>query len=133
VDETYYGGKPRAKDKLRHQRTRDARQAGTIWAGETKTTVFGMVERGGRVRAMVLPKDSARTWKGTVSEHVLPASTIFTDEHPAYKGLDKTHTAHHRIRHSQSIYVEGNVHTNTIEGFFSLVKSGIRGTYHAVS
>jgi hypothetical protein len=66
-------------------------------------------------------------------EYVLPASTIFTDEHPAYRGLRSTHRGHHRIRHAQNIYVDGDVHTNTIEGFFSLVKSGIRGTYHSVS
>ena len=133
VDETYYGGKPRAADIRRHRAARSPRQAGTKWADDRKTTVFGMVERGGQVRAVVIPKAGTTTWKGTVSEHVLPASTIFTDEHPAYKGLDRTYRGHHRIRHAQHVYVEGDVHTNTIEGFFSLVKTGIRGTYHAVS
>jgi transposase-like protein len=133
VDETYYGGKPRAADIRRHRAAKYPQKAGAAWADKKKSTVFGMVERGGRVRAVVIPKDSDTTWKGTVSVHVLPASTIFTDEHVAYKGLEKTYAGHHRIRHSQNVYVEGNVHTNTIEGFFSLVKSGIRGTYHAVS
>jgi transposase len=133
VDETYVGGKPRAKDIRRARETRSARQAGAQWAKDRKVTVFGMAQRGGQVRAMVLPKDAETTWKGTVATYVLPSSTVFTDEHVAYKGLDKTHAGHHRIRHSQAIYVDGNVHTNTVEGFFSLVKSGIRGTYHAVS
>jgi hypothetical protein len=58
---------------------------------------------------------------------------IFTDEHPAYLGLDKTYRGHRRIRHKANIYVDGNVHTNTIEGFFSNLKRGIAGTYHSVS
>lgn len=64
---------------------------------------------------------------------MLPASTIFTDEWPAYLGVERNYVAHHRIRHSEEIYVRGNVHTQTIEGFFGLVKSGLRGVYHAVS
>jgi transposase len=133
VDETYVGGKPRAADIKRHKRAQYPQKAGSEWAKRKKTTVFGMVERGGQVRAIALPKDTDTTWKGIVSTHVLPSSTVFTDEHVAYKGLDKTHRAHHRIHHSEHIYVDGDVHTNTIEGFFSLVKSGLRGVYHSVS
>jgi transposase len=58
---------------------------------------------------------------------------IFTDEAKAYRGLHHTYAGHKRIRHRDSIYVRGNVHTNTIEGFFSNLKRGIDGTYHAVS
>lgn len=133
VDETYVGGKPRAKDILRHRRAEHPQKAGVEWAKKKRTTVFGMVERGGRVRAIALPKEGAPQWKGIVATHVLPASSIFTDEHPAYKGLDKTHAEHFRIHHAQHIYVDGSVHTNTIEGFFSTVKSGVRGVFHSVS
>jgi transposase-like protein len=94
---------------------------------------MGMVERGGRVRIEVVPSRQGATLKGRIVEHVLPASTIFTDELRAYRGLDRTFTAHRRIRHKAHIYVDGDVHTNTIEGVFSLVKSGIRGSYHSVS
>lgn len=133
VDETYVGGKPRAADILRHRRAEHPQKAGVEWSKRKKTTVFGMVERGGRVVAIALPKEGAPKWKGIVANYVLPASSIFTDEHAAYLGLDKTHKAHYRIHHSQNIYVSGDVHTQTIDGFFSLVKSGVRGVYHSVS
>lgn len=80
-----------------------------------------------------MPDRKRKTLHGVVKKHVLPASTIFTDDWPAYHGLDRDYRAHHRIRHSEEIYVEGNVHTQTIEGFFGLVKNGIRGVYHSVS
>jgi transposase len=67
-----------------------------------------------------------------IGQHVLPASTVFTDEWPSYSGLDGRYI-HHRIRHTEKVYVDGNVHTPTIEGFFSNLKRGIAGTYHFVS
>lgn len=75
----------------------------------------------------LFPTAGARPLQSVVKKHALPASTIFTDEWPAYHGLDRDYKAHNRIRHSEEIYVEGNVHTNTIEGFFGLIKNGIRG------
>jgi transposase-like protein len=132
ADETAMGGKPRRGDVAKFQREgeSDLSGAGGRWRQATKTTVFAMVEREGRVRATVVPDRRRQTLQGVVKKHVLPASTIFTDEWPAYHGDYK---AHHRIRHSEEIYVEGNVHTQTIEGFFGLVKNGIRGVYHSVS
>ena len=58
---------------------------------------------------------------------------IFTDEWMTYKGLDKTYLGHRRIKHKAKIYVDGDTHTQTVEGFFGLFKNGVRGTYHAVS
>jgi hypothetical protein len=66
-------------------------------------------------------------------ERVLPKSTVYTDELPVYTGILRSRYDHKRIHHSQRIYVAGDVHTNTVEGFFSLVKRGIGGVYHAVS
>jgi transposase len=72
------------------------------------------------------------TLQGHVRRFVLPGSTIFTDEWTPYVGLD--HGYHHRrIRHSENVYVSGDVHTQTIEGFFSNLKRGISGNYHSVS
>jgi transposase len=135
ADETAMGGKPRRGDVAKFQREgeTDLSAAGGRWRQATKTTVFAMVEREGRVRATVVPDRKRKTLQGEVKKHVLPASTVFTDEWPAYHGLDRDYKAHHRIRHSEEIYVEGNVHTNTIKGFFGLIKNGIRGVYHAVS
>jgi transposase-like protein len=67
---------------------------------------------------------------------VLPKSTVFTDEFASYNGLDQMpgmDYQHKRINHESKVYVMGDVHTNTIEGFWSLVKRGIGGVYHSVS
>ena len=71
-----------------------------------------------------------------VREYVLPQTTIFTDEFASYAAIPKMEGMgyqHRRINHSQKVYVAGDVHTNTIEGFWSLVKRGIGGVYHSVS
>ena len=74
------------------------------------------------------------TLHGIAEERILPSSTIYTDELSAYHGLENLNGyQHRRINHSAGVYVMGNVHTNTIEGFWSLVKRGIGGTYHSVS
>ncbi len=129
ADETYVGGKPRLKDQPR-------KADGTLAkgrSGKAKATVFGAVERGGRVRAEVVPKDDAGGIPRRVNEFVLPASTLFTDEYVGYNRPGQNFAAHYRIRHAARIYVDGNVHTQTIDGFWGLVKNGLRGTYHAVS
>ena len=122
VDEMYYGGK---------------RKGGTgrpMRGDKIKTPVLGMVERKGRVVARAVPDTTAQTLCGTVREYVLPASTVFTDELNAYNTVSEGRRyKHRRINHSSKVYVAGNVHTNTIEGFWSLVKRGIGGVYHSVS
>ncbi len=100
-----------------------------------KTTVFGMVERGGRVKAVVADNRKKDTLMPIIKEYVLPESTVFTDDFSSY--VDLGHHAndyrHHRINHSAGVYVMGDVHTQTIEGFWGLIKTGIRGVYHSVS
>jgi transposase len=126
MDETGYGGKPRASHQRENisERTRRARR---------KPTVFAAVERKGRVRAQVVENRGGRVLQRTAKEFVLPSSMIFTDEWPLYKGLSGHFAAHHRIKHKARVYVDGDTHTNTVEGFFGLLKTGIRGVYHAVS
>jgi transposase len=97
-----------------------------------KTTVFGMVERKGRVRAIVAPDRKANTLVPLIREHVLPQTTVFTDDFPSYDGLGVRGYSHHRINHSAGVYVLGITHTQTIEGFWALVKNGLRGVYHSV-
>jgi transposase len=123
VDETYVGGKPRQH----HFRNR-SEQLKVAMA--KKVRVQGMVERGGRVRAIVNPP---RPLMGNVIEHVLPSAMVFTDEAPVYQRLTAQGYLHRRVHHTKKIYVFGDVHTNTIEGYWSLVKRGISGTYHNVS
>ena len=134
MDETYVGGKPRARDRAAFAATGNAISASRKWADEKKVPVFGMVERGGKVAAHVVPSTLGPTLEGHVANRVLPESVIFTDEAKAYVGIAKRNGYEHkRIRHAEHVYVDGDVHTNTIEGFWSLVKRGIGGTHHAVS
>ncbi len=117
ADETIVGGHRRGQ----HNRLKN------------KSIVFGTVQRGGKVRAMVVPDQKSATLLPHVQTHVLKGSHVFTDEWQSYLGLGKRGYFHKRIRHSAKIYVDGNVHTNTIEGFWSLLKGGIGGVYHSVS
>lgn len=134
ADETAYGGKPRAAEtretaKLTHLHAPRTR----AYTKKPKATVFAAVERGGQVRATVVPNRKAKTLKGQLSTVAHPASILFTDDYALYHGLGHTFAAHHTINHSERIYVDGIIHTNTVEGFFSLMKNGIRGVYRNVS
>jgi transposase-like protein len=122
VDETYMGGKRRYGSR---------QEAAKRWRKD-KQTVAAHVERKGKVRALHL-RDRSKPLKAIVGEHVLPATMIYTDELEAYSGLKDMGYQHRRINHLAKVYVQGDVHTNTIEGFFSLLKRGISGVYHQVS
>jgi transposase len=132
ADETWIGGKPRAADLRRSKEAAHPKQAEQA-AKARKVPVFGAVQRQGQVRASVIPDSSSLTLGGELHRYVLPAATIYTDEWKSYETPGKRYAAHRRIAHKENIYVSGDVHTNTIEGFFSLAKNGIRGVYHSVS
>ena len=121
ADETYVGGRRRGTPR------------GRPGPNSHKTAVFGAVERKGRVVAVTVPNVKKATLMPHIIERVLPASTVYTDELKSYDGLRKAGYQHRRICHAQRVYVSGDIHTNTIEGFWSLVKRGIGGVYHAVS
>lgn len=119
MDETLIGGRRRKR---------------TMYDPQNKTWVAGIVERKGdrRVYATVIDENTKKKLQDIAHEKILPKSVVFTDDAAQYHGLDADYH-HHRINHSQGIYVMGNVHTNTIEGFWSLVKRGLGGVYHNVS
>src|SRR5438445_9734059 len=96
-------------------------------------TVFAMVERRGKVVARHVGGANMVQIEPHMKAHILPDTMIFTDQSPVYQRLRKDGYVHHRINHSAKIYVVGDVHTQTVEGFFALLKSGIRGVYHSVS
>lgn len=125
VDEMYYGG---------YRKSGGGRRLRGDKGEPLKTPVVGLAERKGRVRAVTVTDTKSATLLNTVREYVLPKSTIFTDEYNSYDGISrmKEKYGHKRIRHSSKVYVMGDVHTNTIEGFWSLVKRGIGGVYHSV-
>jgi transposase len=125
ADESFYGGLEKNKHRSKRQ------HLGTGGAG--KTAVVGLVERAGKVVAKVVPNTQAATLIPHIAQRVLPQSIIFTDEYVSYNPLEGTGYQHKRIHHGQGVYVSGDAHTNTIEGFWSLTKNGIRGVYHNVS
>jgi transposase len=123
MDEMYHGGK---------------RKNGTgrpMRGDKTKTPVVGILERKGRVVAKTVKDCTSKTLLDLVKEHVLPKSTVYTDELKSYGGIGhmKNGYNHRRVNHSAGVYVLGDIHTNSVEGFWSLLKRGIGGTYHAVS
>jgi transposase-like protein len=116
-DETYVGG----KDKGAGQGNRD-----------NKMPVFALVQRGGQVRSMVMPRVTARNLKTAVHANVDKSAQLMTDSFIGYKELGKGFASHEMVNHSEGEYVRGQAHTNTVEGYFSLLKRGIVGAYHHV-
>jgi transposase len=126
MDEMFHGGR-RKNDSGRKLR-------GDKLGSQSR--VFGIVERHGKIVARTTNDLTMATATALVKECVLPESMIFTDEAAIYKQLPQVEGMgylHRRINHSAKVYVAGDVHTNTIEGFWSLVKRGIGGVYHSVS
>jgi transposase-like protein len=126
VDETYIGGKARNMHKGRKTRALEGKGGGSVG----KVGVQAMLERGGRIRAEVIPDSKLTTLIPNVRKHVERGSNVFTDELQAYFGLQSEYV-HDVINHTVS-YVEGNVHTNGIENFWSLLKRTLNGTYVSV-
>ena len=124
VDETFIGGKARNM----HKRKRDVKITGT--GGKDKEIVFGMVERGGKVRAAHVSNRSKEELQGHIKDTVEAGAAIFSDEWASYAGLGDDYR-HDIINHAVE-YVNGNTHTNTIENFWALLKRGLHGTYISV-
>src|SRR6059058_148320 len=115
VDETSWGGK--ARRKMTYSEAARFREA--------KPTVLGMVERGGRVRARVIQSRRGEPLSGAVRANVNPEAILYTDDWMAYKPLSREFADHRVINHSAGLYVRGNIYTNTIEGFFGNLKTGM--------
>src|SRR5271168_4801091 len=111
-----------------HKNVRARKVTGT--GGKDKTAVMGMVERGGKVRLQVVDNRRKHELQKQVREHVEAGSAIFTDELKSYNGLERDFQ-HAVINHAVE-HVNGNVHTNTMENFWSLLKRGLHGTYISV-
>src|SRR5260370_13266415 len=123
VDETFIGGKARNMHKIKREKINRHGQGG-------KTIVAGVLERGGKVRTQVIENTNRKTLHALVREHVEPGAYLSTDDCIGYWGLYKDYI-HEIVDHAET-YVDGKVHTNGIENFWSLVKRGLHGTYVSV-
>lgn len=124
VDETFIGGKARNM----HVGERKRRITGT--GGKDKIAVVGILERGGKIRAAVVPNRKRKVLQEEVRKHVTAGAALYTDALMSYDGLAGEY-AHQVVDHATQ-YVDGRVHTNGLENFWSLLKRGISGTYVSV-
>ncbi len=123
ADETFIGGKARNM----HKAKRAERITGT--GGKDKTAVMGILERGGKVVTKVVPIRKKKALQAEVRKHVEAGSAIYTDALKSYEGLDEFQ---HGVIDRAVAYVDGHVHTNGSENFWSLLKRGLSGTYVSV-
>lgn len=131
MDECYIGGKPRKENKKDDNNDKPSQPRGR---GTKKTPVVGMVEREGSVKTQVTSKDELKfkDFLKMVKKNINIAETLLvTDEYKAYNNMGKT-IAHYNINHSYE-YARGDIHTNTIESFWAILKRGITGQFHWVS
>jgi transposase-like protein len=124
ADETFIGGKARNM----HIAQRKRRITGT--GGKDKTAVMGILERGGKVHTVVVPNRKKSALQTEVRKHVEAGAALYTDALLSYEGLEGDY-AHQVVDHALK-YVNGKVHTNGLENFWSLLKRGINGTYVSV-
>lgn len=124
ADETYVGGRPRI---------RQSRKAAAQGRGTKKTPVVALVERGGRVRAKAVANVSNKNLHAFIEQNVDKSATLMTDEFKPYVKVGRKYARHGVVKHSAQEYANGDISTNTIEGFFSLLKRGIFGVFHHVS
>jgi transposase-like protein len=119
ADETYFGrkqGAPKARG----------------WGH--KMAIFSVVERNGRARSFHLPSVTSQTLKSVLLAHVDRGAHLMTDDAKVYRRLGKPFASHNTVKHSAGEYArDGGIHSNTAEGFFSIMKRGLNGIYHNVS
>ena len=122
MDESYFGPKRKRGGKR-----------GRPSADSPKQCVVGIVERQGRAIALTAENATKQNLLRIAQERILPESTVFTDDWVGYNDFAQAGYTHKRINHSEKVYVAGEIHTQTIDGLWALIKRGIGGVYHQVS
>lgn len=126
VDESYFG----APNKNKHKSKREKGAQGRSLV--SKKPVVGILQRGGKVYAQPVDRTNGATLLPIMVERVAPGTTVYTDEYSAYRPLAKLYE-HGVVKHKAGEYVNGQIHTNGIENYWSLLKRGIVGIYHQVT
>jgi transposase-like protein len=128
IDEVYIGGKVPNMSKSKRKKLREEQNT-----YNTKSMVMGILERGGELKLIPITNNSLEMQR-TIRQNVDNKADIITDKHTSYTHLDKEYSSHETVNHQAQEYVrEGNIHTNSIEGAFSLLKRSIIGIYHQVT
>jgi len=122
ADETYVGARYKRGGKQ-----------GRPGVDSHKVPVFALVQRGGQVRTFPINRVTAANIRQALQTHVDPAATLVTDEFPSYIKPGREFARHLTVNHQAGVYVRGDATTNTVEGFFALLKRGIMGTFHHLS
>ena len=125
ADETYVGG----KETNKHVSMRKPGQIG----GVGKQVVFALVERGGRARSFHVANVTGKTLAPILRTQVRRETALMTDEAGQYRNVGTEFASHGKVNHGKDEYVRGDVHSNTVEGFFAILKRGVTGTFHHVS
>jgi transposase-like protein len=125
ADETYVGGKERNRKRSDKQKR--------VGRGTGKAPVVVLIERGGEARSTHIARVTSDELKGVIRKHVDASARMVTDAFASYRGLEHEFATHDVINHQFAEYVRGDVHTNTAENFFSILKRGVNGVYHHVS
>ena len=125
VDETVIGG----KEKNKRLSKRNPKNIGAVG----KQICFSLVERGGRVRSFHVANVSGKTLRPIIVQHIRRESVLMADDAGQYRPIGKEFAKFETVNHGVEEYVRGEAHTNTIEGFFSILKRGVMGTFHHIS
>ena len=124
ADETYWGNSPRSKA---------VKESGRRQSANDKQKIVALVERNGEVRAVHVPAVNGATLKSVLQDNIAKDAHLMTDDARIYRRIGKHFASHQSVNHSAGEYARGNVSTNTVEGFFSILKRGLVGTFHHVA